>query len=182
MRARREAFTLVELLTALTVFSTILGTMMLTLHAMRTTSRGFTQGIAAATQQERFATQLRLDTHQARNGVLKRARLEETADTLLQLTLADSRIVEYRLFEDRIERRARSGEAIVHRDSFVVSPLLDKGWSLDESRPFPLLTVQLNQIAAHGSGTAPTLSPVRVNAALRISTLPTTTASSSTTP
>ena len=182
MNTRRKAFTLIELLAVMTVFSAIFGTVMLTLHAMQKTSRGFSQGLAASAQLQRFATQLRSDAHQASDAELKLADPENTATTLLELTLTDKQVVTYQLYEDRIERRAISDGTIVHQDSFSVSPVRDQGWSLDEKRPSPLLTVHLNRNAGNGSDTVPTLIPIRVDAALRIATLSATTTSSSTTP
>jgi prepilin-type N-terminal cleavage/methylation domain-containing protein len=170
MRARRKAFTLIELMTVLTVMSAIFGTMLLTLYAMQKTSHQFTDGIAAAAQQQRFAGQLRVDAHQAKEASIRRARPGDPAATILKLTLADDQTVEYRLFEDGIERRANPGEATVQQESFSARPVLDKGWSLDETRPSPLLTVYLNQNAGTGSDTTPTLIPMRVDAALGVST------------
>ncbi len=182
MRTQRKAFTLIEVITALTVLSTIFGTMLLTLHAMQKTSRGFTEGLTATTQQQRFVTQLRRDAHQAQKAVLKRVDPDDTKDLLLELTLANGQVVEYRLFASQIERHIRSSEAIVAQDSYHVAPVLDKGWSLDTSRPFPLLTLYLNQISGRGATVAPTLIPLRINAALRISTAPTSAAAESATP
>ena len=167
MNARRKAFTLVELLTVMTVFSAIFGTVMLTLYAMQKTSRGFTDGIATSAQQQRFDTQLRVDAHQSRDAELK-ANPGDAAPTLLELTLSDNQVVKYQLYEDRIERQAFSLGNVVHQELYSVSPVLNQGWSLDDKRPFPLLSVQLNQNAGHGSDTSPTLIPIRVDAAVRI--------------
>ena len=71
MNTRRKAFTLVELLTVMTVFSAIFATVMLTLYAMQKTSRGFSEGIATSAQQQRFDTQLRVDAHQSQDAELK---------------------------------------------------------------------------------------------------------------
>ena len=78
MNARRKAFTLIELLAVMTVFSAIFGTVMLTLYAMQKTSRGFTDGIATSAQQQRFVNQLRVDAHQARETELKQANPENS--------------------------------------------------------------------------------------------------------
>jgi len=172
MNARRKAFTLVELLTVMTVFSAIFGTVMLTLYAMQKTSRGFSEGIATSAQQQRFDTQLRVDAHQSREAELKKANSEDTAPTLLELTLSDNQVVKYQLYEDRIERQAFASGNVVHHEFFSVSPVLGQGWSLDQVRPFPLLSVQLNQNSGNGSDTGPTLIPIRVDAAVRIAVSP----------
>ncbi len=182
MNAKRRAFTLIELLAAMAVLSVIFATMLLTLYAMQKTSHGFTDAIAATTQQQRFTIQLRTDAHQAQNATLQPADSDETASTVLEMTFADDEIVEYRLNEDQIERRMRSGATVVHQESYSVSPVLETGWSLDNTRPTPMLTVHLHQNAGNGSGRTPTLIPLTVAAALRISTVSTTTATSLPTP
>lgn len=168
MKRPRAAFTLVEMLAVMFVLSAILGTWILTLHAMRKTGFQFTDGMDAAAQRRRFAVQFRNDTHQARGATVKRVDQDEPAATVLELTFPDDRVVEYRLREDRIQRRNRSRDAIVSQESFRMAPVLEQGWSMDETRPFPLLSVYLDQGPGVGANETPTLRPVLVRAAVGV--------------
>ncbi|MFW6171985.1 MAG: prepilin-type N-terminal cleavage/methylation domain-containing protein [Planctomycetota bacterium] len=172
MKRQHTAFTLVEMLAVMTVLSAILGTWILTLHAMRKTGFQFTDGMDAATQRRRFAVQFRNDTHQARAATIKRVDQDEPAATVLELTCPDDRVVEYRLHADRIQRRNRSGDAIVSQESFRMAPVLEEGWSTDETRPHPLLSVYLDQGPGVGANETRTLHPVLVRAAVGVGRAP----------
>ena len=182
MKAACKAFTLIELVAAMSIFSAIFVTMLLALHAVQNTTGGVTDGIASAVRQQRFAIQLRTDAHQAHNAVLRQADPQEPAKSVLELTLADRQLIRYRLFEDRIERRASRGDAPVHQESFPSSPVLHKGWSLDAARPYPLLTVYLHQFAATQPNATATLTPIRIDAALRVAAPPATISTTSSLP
>lgn len=181
LRSRRRAFTLIETVTALTVMSAIFGTMVLTLHVMQKSSQGLTDGMNVSAQQQRFAMQLRRDARQALSATTSREANDGPAQAL-ELSLADGRSVKYRMSADGIDRHVMSGQSIVHRDSFAVSPVLDNGWAVDTERTAPLVTVHLHRDAGIGTQTNPTLVPLQLVVALQTSHSNEATASASSRP
>ena len=168
MKKPRRAFTLVELLTAMSIFSVIFATVILTLHALFRTSSGLSDGVAAAVQQQRFAAELRHDAHESLSATLSSPEGPDGVATVLNLSLAEGQDVEYRLYPHRIERRLRAADAVTHADSYGASPVLDQGWKLYGDRSTPLLEVLLRHDATAVIQGRDSLPPVQVRAALRI--------------
>ena len=117
-------------------------------------------------QQGRFAHQFRTDAHATQAFAASPSDNADAASTVLQLTLPDQQIVEYRLQADRIERLVRSGDTVRQRESYRVRPVLPKGWTIVTSGSQPLVTVYLQRQLAGIPDTYHSLPPWRVDAVL----------------
>ncbi len=171
MRVHRKAFTLIEMLVVMGVFSALFGTVTLSLYAMFRTSDGLSEAVSEVVQQQRFAAQLRRDAHEALAAQVTSPQESPIAATLLRLSLADGRWFEYRLQETRIERHVRKGDAVLSIDSYSVWPVIDRGWILSDPTSGSLLTVYLHRQAGSVTSAKPQLPPLPVKAALSVACL-----------
>jgi prepilin-type N-terminal cleavage/methylation domain-containing protein len=166
MRSLRRGHSLIELLAVLAVFSVTLSTIVLTLHALQKTGDHVRANMDIGIQEGRFAHQFRTDAHATRAFVASPADSADASSTVLQLTLPDQQIVEYRLQANRIERLVRSGDAVQQRESYRVRPVLQQGWAIVTSGSQPLVTVYLQRQLEGIPDTYHSLPPWRVDAVL----------------
>jgi prepilin-type N-terminal cleavage/methylation domain-containing protein len=166
MRSRRRGFSLIELLAVMSVFSVTLTTIVMTLHGLQKSGDRLRASMDIGIQQGRFAHQLRTDAHAAQAFVTRPADNAEAPSTILQLTLPDQKIVEYRLRADGIERLLRSGDTVQQRESYRVLPVPQQGWMVVAGGAQPLVTVCLQGQSGGASTTHPSLPPWRVDAVL----------------
>ena len=168
MKRRNRGYSLVELLAVLSVFSVILGTVMLTLHAMYRTNSQMRDNLDNVVQRERLAAQLRSDTHEALSAELAEADGQPGSMTVLRLALHHARTIEYHLHAEKIARRVLSGERVHQQETYRVVPVLEKGWSIDSQRPHPLISVYIQQRPVESADGHHGLVPIRLDAAIRI--------------
>lgn len=145
MNKRRRAITLIEVLTVMAVLSAVFSLILTALFTIQKSNRTFTAGVQQVIQQQRFITQLRNDAHQAQQARVQQPESDLPAATRVTLTVDTDQVVEYELHADRIERRLRNADEMLHHDSFHLSPVLQQGWTIDTSRDLPLLSLQLHQ-------------------------------------
>jgi len=161
MRTSRKGFTLVELLAVISVFTVSLATIVLTLYGLRQSSERVQAHLQAGVQQTRFVHQLRLDAHDAIAPVAP-----PTANTVLQLVLPEDQQIEYSLHADRIERLVRSGDTVLQRESYRVTPDVQQGWTTVTTGARPLVAVYLQRPAIGRSQVHPNALPWRIEAAV----------------
>jgi hypothetical protein len=157
----------------MTVLAAIFGTVLMTIYALQTSSRGMTESLADTVQQRRFATQLRTDAHAARGVELAVSEGQDQKETkaLLTLDMDDGQQIVYQLKGEEIERQIRSSQSTVHRESYYVSPVVETGWTIDRARAKPLLSVHLHRHSGPGEDAGITLPSMRVDAAVGLNRL-----------
>ncbi|MHB0956957.1 MAG: PulJ/GspJ family protein [Pirellulaceae bacterium] len=182
MRSIRRAFTLVELLAVMAIFSVTMSIIALTLHGLQRAGDRVQASVGAGIELDRFAMQLREDTHAAREFALSAPEPADSAAEVsaaevvepqsasssastLTLTLPGQQIVEYRLSSDRIQRRVNTGDVDLHRESYRLRPVLEKGWTLAADTSGPLITVHLHLASGPGNHPDP-LAPLSVQCAV----------------
>jgi prepilin-type N-terminal cleavage/methylation domain-containing protein len=170
----RKAFTLIELLVTMAAFSAIFAVTVLMLHGLRHTSAKMGQRLEQGAQVQRFTMQLRMDVHGAWAAESLPAEANAQSGPRLRLTLADSHTVEYELFDDRVERQERQGEELVRQETYYVLPVLATGWTLDEARGHPLVSVHVRNSMTTNDEPALQLPPRRVDAVVGLSGAPRT--------
>ncbi len=166
MKNRRPAFTLIEMLVALAVFSAVFGTVSLSLFAMFRSSQRLSDAVSAIAQQQRFASQLRNDAHVAATARAISPHEPGSRATTLELSWPDGRSVHYRLEQQHIERELRAGDASVAVDSFSVVPDSAGGWNVEPRGSSALVTINLLTRAPGDPAAVQNGRPVPVQAAV----------------
>lgn len=172
MKSRRSAYTLVELLAVLSVFSATLAIIILTLHGLQKSSDRLRSDLESGTEQGRFAHQLRSDAHAAETFVARAAENSADQPTTLELTLPDQQTIEYQLCDDHVQRLVRRGNAVVQRESYRVVPAAHRGWTAVTTGVRPLVTVYLQRPAASAPDAHPSAPLWCVDAVIGLSSSP----------
>ncbi len=116
---RRRAVTLIEMIVVVAVMSIVLGTLSVTLAAVMRAERNNRDELNQFQNLSLLSRQLRIDTHHATAAKLIRS-TESDAVEGVELVQADGRAVQYILDTPNVHRTDRQGEAMVHRETFVM--------------------------------------------------------------
>jgi type II secretory pathway pseudopilin PulG len=111
MKGRRPAKTLIEMLILMSMLSVILGMVATTLIALFKTDRQIRRDLAQQATLARLDNRFRSDVHAAKSCQVGDA---------CALALPDGRVVHYTPDGERLRREVRRGEAVEHRDAFVL--------------------------------------------------------------
>jgi len=111
MNARRSGKTLIEMLILISLTSMVLGTVATTLIALFKTDRQVRRDVEQQTTLARLGSRFRTDAHAARTCQI---------DKTCELIWPDGRVVRYALEGQRLSREVRNGDAVEHRDAFVL--------------------------------------------------------------
>jgi len=143
MKSARRAYTLIEMLIALTMLAAIWTTIALALHTLYRADRRMHDELSRANSLDRFAAQLRFDAHQARAARL----VDGPAGTsTLVLDSGTPQTIAYRLAADEIQRVVTSGDTLKHRESFSLAGLKQADWKLAaDTAPTVTLRVELSR-------------------------------------
>lgn len=111
MTRTRRGKSLIEMLIIISVFSIVLGLTATTLVALFKTDRQVRRDLDQLTSLARLASRLRTDAHAAASCRI---------DQACVLGLPDGRIVRYAAEGGKLKREVLRGEAVEHRDAFVL--------------------------------------------------------------
>lgn len=131
----RPGYTLIEMLAVISLIGLALGTVALTLHALRSAERRISEDILYGEAAARLTSRLRSDAHLALSASLPE---EAQGSRTLQLSAADGVIIEYSLSDRGVDRRVRQQENVQHRETFVIPISPAARWEIDGDRPRPL--------------------------------------------
>ncbi len=154
----RRAFTLVEMIVAISVGATLMGIAMSLLLVMFRTEQNGRSQLAQAESLERLANQFRQDVHAAIGRTVPSGK--DLHDWRFDLTA--NRSVQYRVAENAISREQRSGAKQVRRESFRLPQDSTVAIAVDRAANPPLVSLT---IEAGGTSSQPGC-PFRVDAVL----------------
>ena len=167
-RIRRRGISLVETLAVMSVLSATMGIVAMSLGVMQRTSDRILDGLDHVNQRDRLAAQLRMDAHEASAVEWDNGEQGAESDPVLSLRMDADLTVQYHLYPDEIERVARAGATIQHRDTFFVRPDMAAGWAVDTDRPYPLVSLHLHPCSFGQLGDDSAAPPLRLDAAVGI--------------
>lgn len=134
----RRAYTLIEMIVAITVAATLTGIAMCLLLVMfRSEQKGRTQ-LAQAESLARLADQFREDIHAAVAGPA-----EHNDRRQWQFNLDGNRIVQYTFADDVLARQQRSDSKLVQRESFRLPKDSSVAISVDRATSPPLVSLTI---------------------------------------
>ncbi len=111
MTRSRRGKSLIEMLIIISILSVVLSTTAATLIALFKTDRQIRRDTAHLTTLARLSSRFRTDAHAAQSCVV---------DQACALTRADGRVVRYAQEGHKLHRQVLRGEAVEHRDAFVL--------------------------------------------------------------
>jgi len=136
MRHRRGGHSLVEMLVAIMLLGTLLGTVTVAVSGMFRADQTMRDALARDGVLERFSAQFRSDVHQAVSAALG----EDPAAGELTLEGANERATRYTVEPQKIQRVVKLGETTVHRETY---DLVAKGWKIEKDNGAPLVALLL---------------------------------------
>jgi type II secretory pathway component PulJ len=169
MRRRRGGHSLVELLIAMLLVGTVLGTLALSLHRMFRAEQRISDHLVLGSELERLATQLRTDTHASLAASVGAVAEDAEAgrDDRLTLVQADDQQIEYRITEEQIERVVSEAGRHVHRETYRLAAEVHAAWQLQEDFERPLIGLVWSCRAEPNGGLAGS-APGRIQAAVGV--------------
>jgi prepilin-type N-terminal cleavage/methylation domain-containing protein len=144
MRRRRNAYTLIETLTAMSVMGLLLLLTSSTLFGLFASNRQLNERTVAIGSLSRLSLQLRADAHQARQASLRTAEGSEPATLTLQLSdeVDDQLTVEYLADSAGVRRTVMRHDEPVHRELYRLHSRDVARWQLTDEEP-PRLVLQI---------------------------------------
>lgn len=136
MRHRRGGHSLIEMLVAIMLLGTLLGTVTVAVSGMFRADRTMRDDLARDGALERFSAQFRADVHQAKSASLG----EGATASELTLRAANDRATQYTVEPRKIQRVVKLGEAAVHRETY---DLVAQGWKIEKDNGAPIVAVLL---------------------------------------
>src|SRR5688572_21403513 len=113
----RLGFTLVEMITAISLSSFVLVSVAVAISSLHRLNRKLRDELPIAANVTRLGLQFRSDVHGAKQGVIT----NDPAPPVLRLTLFDDRTIEYSSAQDRIYRIVRNGGQTERREEFKLA-------------------------------------------------------------
>jgi prepilin-type N-terminal cleavage/methylation domain-containing protein len=127
--AQRRGFTLLEVIVAISMVSVVMGGAAVLLQGVWRVERSVRHHQVDLAGAFRLSESFRNDVHAAQPDKVSLAR-SATGTAKLVLTLPDERIVEYTAGAAQVERIARRGSEVLHRDTFLLKPESTVQWQL----------------------------------------------------
>jgi type II secretory pathway component PulJ len=160
---RRSGKSLIEMLMLMSILSVILATTSATLIALMKTDRQLRRDLDQQTALARLAEKFRFDAHAATTCQV---------DTACQFAQSDGRTVRYEAAGGRVVREIRRGDAVEHRDSFVLPEQAVVTFSQPSDLSGRLVQLQIATVGDADTKYRAAVRPALVEAALGVSTIP----------
>jgi hypothetical protein len=162
MRRTRSGKSLIEMLILITIASAVMGTVATTLVALFKTDRQVRRDLAQQTTLGRLGSRFRTDVHLAKTCQV---------DAACDLSLADGRLIRYRLDGQRLSREVRRGDAIEHRDSFVLADTVEVRFEQPADYDGRLVRLSITAKESADKAFLTAVRPTTIDAAVGISTI-----------
>ncbi len=115
---KRRGHSLIELLVVIAATTTLLGIGLGILHMLMRLEGGSRKEVGQRVAMGRLAVQFRRDVHAARQLTNSTESGDKDEQPAWQLSLDADRVVEYRVGPEELVRTERTGDEIVHQESF----------------------------------------------------------------
>lgn len=135
--AHQRGFTLLEVIVAISLVSVVMGGATVLLQGVWRVEHSVRHHQADLAGAFRLSESFRNDVHATQPDMVSLAR-STTGTATLVLRLPDERIVEYTAGAAQVERIARRGSEVLHRDTFLLKPESTVEWQLaaaDDASP-----------------------------------------------
>ena len=164
----RSGHTLIEMLVAFVLIAFVFGAIGLMMHVAGKANRRVRDEVELERGLGRFAAQLRTDAHQAQSAKTKDSTAPQAHESVLSLALPEQRTVEYGLASQRVERVVRHGDAVLHRETYLLPASSVARWRLETGRAATMVSFLLEPGAAAPTGRSPALDTYHVDAAVQL--------------
>jgi type II secretory pathway pseudopilin PulG len=162
MTSRRRGKSLIEMLILISLTSVVLGIVSTTLVALFKTDRQVRRDLVQLTTLARLGSRFRTDAHAARS-----CQIDKTCD----LTLADGRLIRYSFEGQRLSREVRRGDAIEHRDAFVLPDTAAVGFDKPATHGGRLVRLSITAQERSDKPYLTAVRPATIDAAVGLSTI-----------
>jgi prepilin-type N-terminal cleavage/methylation domain-containing protein len=139
---RRRAFTLIEVTVVLTVLSIVWLSVTTVLYTLYRADHRLRDDLQREQAIDRVSMRLRLDTHEANSA---RIVLTDDGTNELVLLVADDKSIHYGMEEAHLYRIVREGDAVLHRDRFLVGRATSE-WTLHHGEEASLVVLTLTAV------------------------------------
>ena len=150
MRPKKTGFTLVELIAALALVSTILTVVAVALGGLARADRSARLRIDQQRRFQQFVVQLRTDLHTASSVEMVESDMPATSGggptisaTSLLLTCNDGRSFRYQATEQGVERSLIRNEQPPHREAFTWGKTSSLRWTIETEHEVPMVVLEL---------------------------------------
>ena len=147
-RRSRAGFTLIEILTVLTITTFILASVGIVISSLHRLNRKLRDDFPADAQLARLGIQFRSDIHASQKIELIDA---NESNVGLLLTTAEGHNIEYRSDQNRIARNVTRGDQAKRREEFVLRRGAEVDWSLVSDSTLATLSIRRHSGQIPGS-------------------------------
>ena len=146
MRQRRSGYTLVEVMAVMVILAVVLGALVVAFHIASRAVAGIQANGHRDLQLHRLAAHLRTDLHLAEKASLQPGEARaETAESILDIKLANKQTIQYRRVRSGIIRERREGRAVKQREVYSIDGLESVTWAIDQRRNTPLVRLTIER-------------------------------------
>ena len=136
----RRGHSLVEMLVAITLLGSLLGTVSVTVSAMFRADQTMRDELAKDQALEQFTARFRSDVHQAVSASLGEPGEGDAPARELTLQGSGDQTVRYTLGPRDVQRVVRRGETILHRETYALTAT---GWEIKIENGAPIVSALL---------------------------------------
>lgn len=147
-KRRQTGFSLLEILTVITLTTFILASVSIAINSLHRVNRKLRDSLPADAQLTRLGLQFRTDVHTSQK--METIVGKETNVGIL-LTAAQDRTIEYRTEQDRITRIATRGGQTERREEFLLKSGSEIDWSLNSDASLATLSIRRHSGQIAGS-------------------------------
>lgn len=168
---KRSGYSLVECLVAIALIGATMTTVAVAMSGMQRASQRVRGEIASEMELQRFAVQLRADTHAALSAVEETEENGGAAARSIRLALSDEKSVQYSLEAGCIQRVQRRGDELLHRETYRLPEMYSAHWELEKNGSASMVSLKLEPEPVELSGRMGDR-PLQINAAVGLLSRP----------
>ena len=139
----RGGHSLVEMLVAITLLGSLLGTVSVTVSAMFRADQTMQDELSKDRALEQFTARFRSDVHQAVSASLGKPAESDGPARELTLKCSGDQTIQYTFRPQDVQRVVRRGETIVHRETYGLAAAAATGWEIRKDHASPIVSALL---------------------------------------